>query len=95
MIVLIATYTAQAGKGDVIAPLLLELAARSRTEPECELYLVNRSTTDPDTFVLYEQYRDEAAIAAHRETAHFQDLAVGQIIPMLEQRVFDTFRLVE
>ena len=95
MIVLIATYHAQPGKGDVITPLLVQLAERSRAEPECELYLVNRSTTDPDTFVLYEQYRDNAAIAAHRETPHFQELAVGQIIPMLQQRVFDTYELVE
>jgi len=95
VIVLIATYRGQPGKGDVIAPLLLELAGRSRAEPECELYLVNRSTTDPDTFVLYEQYRDDAAIAAHRETSHFQELAVGQIIPMLRERVFDTYQLVQ
>jgi quinol monooxygenase YgiN len=95
VIVLIATYQAQPGKGDEIAPLVVQLAQRSRGEPACELYLVNRSTTNPDTFVLYEQYRDEDAIAAHRATAHFQELALGQIIPMLEQRVFDTYRLVE
>jgi quinol monooxygenase YgiN len=95
VIALIATYRAQPGKGDVIAPLLVELAGRSRAEPACELYLVNRSITDPDTFVLYEQYRDEATLAAHRETVHFRELAVGQIIPMLEERVFDTYDLVE
>ena len=95
VIVLIATYRGQPGQGDTIEPLLTELAAATRTEPGCLLYLVNRSTTAPDTFVLYEHYDDEEALAAHRESPHFQRIGVGQVIPMLEERVFDVYRLVE
>jgi quinol monooxygenase YgiN len=95
MIVLIATYRGRPGTGDTIEPLLAELAAATRTEPGCLLYLVNRSTTAPDTFVLYEHYDDEEALAAHRESPHFQRIGVGQVIPMLEERVFDVYRLVE
>ena len=95
VIVLIATYRGQRATGDTIEPLLAELAAATRTEPGCQLYLVNRSTTAPDTFVLYEHYDDEAALAAHRDSPHFQRVAVGQIIPMLEERVFDVFWLVD
>lgn len=94
MIVLIATYRGQEGAGDRIEPLLAQLAAESRAEPGCLLYLVNRSSTTPDTFVLYEHYEDDEALAAHRESAHFQSIAVGRIIPMLEERVFDRYRLV-
>ena len=95
VIVLIATYRGQPGTGDTIEPLLAELAAASRTESGCLLYLVNRSTTAPDLFVIYEHYEDDGALAAHRESPHFQRLAVGQVIPMLEERVFDLYRLVE
>jgi quinol monooxygenase YgiN len=95
VIVLIATYRGQPGTGDAIEPLLAELAGASRTEAGNSLYLVNRSTTAPDTFVIYEHYADEGALAAHRESPHFQRLAVGQIIPMLEERVFDVYRLVD
>ena len=95
MIVLIATYRGQPGTGDAIEPFLAELATASRTEAGNSLYLVNRSTTAPDTFVIYEHYEDDAALAAHRESPHFQRLAVGQIIPMLEERVFDVYRLVD
>jgi quinol monooxygenase YgiN len=94
VIVLIATYRGLPGAGEAIEPLLDELAAHTRDEPGCLLYLVNRSTTNPDTFVLYEHYRDDAALAAHRESRHFQDLAVGRIIPQLDAREFDTYRLV-
>ena len=72
--------------------LLAELAAATRDEAGCLLYLVNRSTTAADTFVLYEHYVDEAALAAHRDSPHFQRLGVGQVIPMLEERVFDVYR---
>ena len=95
VIVLIATYRGKPGTGDTIEPLLAELAAATRDEAGCLLYLVNRSTTAADTFVLYEHYEGEDALAAHRDTPHFQRLAVGQVIPMLEERVFDVYRLVE
>ena len=95
MIVLIATYRGQTGTGDAIEPLLAELAGASRTEPGNSLYLVNRSTTATDTFVIYEHYQDEDALVAHRESPHFQRLAVGHIIPMLEERVVDVYRLVD
>jgi (4S)-4-hydroxy-5-phosphonooxypentane-2,3-dione isomerase len=95
MIVLIATYRGRPDTGDAIEPLLAELAARTREEPGCLLYLVNRSTSTPDTYVLYEHYRDDAALAAHRESRHFQDLAVGRIVPMLDVREVDTYRLVD
>ena len=67
VIVLIATYRGKPGTGDTIEPLLVELAAATRAEPGCLLYLVNRSTTAAETFVLYEHYVDEDALAAHRE----------------------------
>ena len=40
-------------------------------EPGCLRFDVCRSQSDPDHFVLYEIYRDEAALAAHREAPHF------------------------
>ena len=95
VIVLIATYRGQPGTGDTIEPLLAELAAATRDETGCLLYLVNRSTTAADTFVLYEHYVDEDALAAHRDSPHFQRIGVGQVIPMLDERVFDVYRLVE
>lgn len=40
-------------------------------EPGCLRFDVLQSPDDPTRFVLYEAYRDEAASAAHKETAHY------------------------
>jgi autoinducer 2-degrading protein len=44
----------------------------SLTEPGVLRFDVLQSAEDPSSFLLYEVYRDEAAIQAHKETAHYQ-----------------------
>ncbi len=61
-------------------------SAVDRDEPACLTYRAARSTEDPDMFVLYEEYRDEAALLAHRETPHFKALIEGVIVPILAAR---------
>ena len=43
-----------------------------KNEPGCLRFDVIRDRDDPNRFYFYEVYRDEAALAAHRETAHFK-----------------------
>jgi quinol monooxygenase YgiN len=40
------------------------------------MYIVHRHTDDPKTFFIYEQYRNDAALQAHRDSPHFQQYAV-------------------
>ena len=49
-----------------MAEALRILAVESRREPGCVSYIPHHSEEDPDTIVIYEQYRDEEALAAHR-----------------------------
>lgn len=60
-----------------IATILRELTAASRTEPGCVSYIPHRVESEPDTIVIYEQYRDMAALDAHRAAPHFALYAVG------------------
>ena len=60
-----------------IATTLRELAAASRQEPGCVSFVPHRVESDPDTIVIYEQYRDQAAADAHRASPHFALYAVG------------------
>jgi quinol monooxygenase YgiN len=60
-----------------IATILRELAAASRQEPGCVSYIPHRVESDPDTIVIYEQYRDQAALDAHRASPHFAMYAIG------------------
>ena len=60
-----------------IATILRELTIASRAEPGCVSYIAHRVQSDPDTIVIYEQYRDQAALDAHRASSHFAMYAIG------------------
>jgi quinol monooxygenase YgiN len=94
MLVVIARYRASAGRGDQVAALLAPHIAATRAEPGCRCFLVNRSADDGDRFVLYEQYADEAAFAAHRESPHFQQYVLGGVVPLLAEREWERYALV-
>ena len=46
--------------------------ARRRDEPGCLRFDIVQDRDDPNCFRFYEVYRDDAALAAHRETPHFK-----------------------
>jgi (4S)-4-hydroxy-5-phosphonooxypentane-2,3-dione isomerase len=84
---LMARYHAKEGQADLVERTLRQMAdAVAANEPACLVYRAARSTEDPDVFVLYEEYEDEAALLAHRETEHFRDLIEGVIVPVLISR---------
>lgn len=67
----IARLQAAPGKADALAALLVEQAAVvRREEPGCLAYIPHRDAGDPDAFVFYEVYRDQAAFDAHRASPH-------------------------
>jgi autoinducer 2-degrading protein len=71
MLTVVARLRAAKGKGDALAALLTEQAAVvRRAEPGCLVYRPHRSTKDPDLFLFYETYVDDAAFDAHRKAPH-------------------------
>lgn len=56
---------------DAFREATVENAANSVREPGIALFDVVQENEDPARFVLVEVYRDEAAPAAHKETAHY------------------------
>jgi quinol monooxygenase YgiN len=48
-----------------------ENARNTILEPGCLRFDVLQSADDPNRFVLYEAYRDEAAANAHKSTPHY------------------------
>jgi quinol monooxygenase YgiN len=72
-----------------IAETLRQLAEASRKEPGCISYIPHQVEDDPDTIVIYEQYRDQDALAAHRATPHFQKLAVGGLYQRMRERIVE------
>lgn len=67
----VARIRAAKGKGDAMAAFLAEQAAVVLSaEPGCLVYRVHRSTSDPEQFLFYETYSDEAAFELHRKAPH-------------------------
>jgi quinol monooxygenase YgiN len=95
MIVLVARNTGKPGQGDAIEAALRRMAPLVKErEPDCKLYQASRSQDNPDTFLLYEQYEDEVALLAHRDTAHFKEIIEGVVAPLLEKRERELYKLV-
>jgi quinol monooxygenase YgiN len=72
-----------------IAETLRQLAAASRKEPGCVSYIPHQVEDDPDTIIIYEQYKDAKALAAHRASDHFQKLAVGGLYQRMRERAVE------
>lgn len=62
------------------------LTEKSRLEPGCVTYVPHHPEDDPDTVVIYEQYRDQSALAAHRESPHFKKYGVGGLLQKMKDR---------
>ena len=71
---------------DDVAETLRKLAAASRQEPGCVSYIPHYLEDDPDMVLIYEQYRDAKALAAHRESEHFKLHAVGGLYQKMRER---------
>lgn len=88
-VVVVARWqTTTASLGDVVA-FATELRERSLAEPGCLGYDVLQSVTDSCTLVLIERYRDAEALEAHRTSAHYRELVVARILPLLTTRHVD------
>jgi quinol monooxygenase YgiN len=66
------------------------LTPLSRQEPGCVNYVSHTVESDPTTVVIYEQYKDEAAVEHHRGTAHFAKYAVGGLYQKMLERHVET-----
>ena len=72
-----------------IAEVLRQLTTESRREEGCITYIPHMQDDNPDSVIIYEQYRDEQALAAHRESEHFRKYAVGGLYQKMLDRAVE------
>jgi quinol monooxygenase YgiN len=84
--VVVARWIAKEGLEPEVATALGRLQAASLQETGCREYRVHREIGNPQTFLLYEVYDDEAAYQAHLQSPHFREHATEYGIPRLEAR---------
>lgn len=81
-----ATWTIKEGHIESVLEILKTVRDESVKEKGNLFYTVHQSNADANIIVLFEGYTDEAAIGEHRNSAHYKDLVIGKIIPLLEKR---------
>ena len=70
-LVLVVTVKVQPEYAEKLKPAMLENAAQSVQEESCHQFDVSVSEDDKHTFMFYEVYENEQALADHRQTPHF------------------------
>ena len=84
--VLVVRMKAKEGEEQKALETARELAAATRQEPGCELYVPCHDPDDPQSFLFFEQYRDKAAFEEHGASEHFQRLALNGLFELMESR---------
>jgi len=71
------------------------LQKHSRQEPGCLLYIGHQSTEEPRKFLFYEQYKDPAALEAHRNAPYFKQYVIDGLDAIMERRGRDLFEPID
>jgi quinol monooxygenase YgiN/mannose-6-phosphate isomerase-like protein (cupin superfamily) len=84
--------TAKAGQGEALAGKLLEVAAALRDVPGCELYVINRSASDPDVVWVTEQWQSHEQLdeALKSEGARAQ---IPEVLALVREGGFERIDL--
>ena len=85
MLALVVSMQAKPGHRDAfLAAITADAEASAANEPGCVSFDVVVDTTDDHHFFLYEVYRDQAALEAHRASPHFAawtEAAAEHVVP--------------
>ena len=71
---------------DSVEEILCQLTAASRKEPGCVSYIPHFLEGEACTVLIYEQYKDEAALEHHRGAPHFHQYAIGGLYQKMKER---------
>ena len=82
--VLNVRMTAREGEEDRAAELMEQLAAATQQEPGNICWIGHRSTENPRTFMVYEQYRDEDAFKEHLNAPYGAPFNAA-LVPLIEE----------
>lgn len=72
MVTLMATLKAKKGQEDALEAILVKLVKEVESEEGTLEYVLNRSATDPASFMVFEVYKDNDALTLHSSTDYFK-----------------------
>src|SRR3954453_3832498 len=85
-LLVVAQWEAKPGQADRVADILSRFLPEAQSEPGAKLFLIARAKDNPAQFLFYELFRDEAALKAHQDSAHFKTYVAEQALPLLARR---------
>jgi quinol monooxygenase YgiN len=91
----IARHSIATGNEDQVYALLPQLITAARSEPGNIAFDAYPALGDPSNYVLLERYTSRAAFAEHRQTSHFKEIMLGQILPLLANRTIEQYDVTE
>ena len=82
-----AKFTAQPGRGNEVAQLLVRAADSLRDTAGCELYLINRSRSEPDVVWVTELWLSQEALDASLEHLNTEEgkAQIAEVVGLLAQ----------
>ncbi|MFZ1985059.1 MAG: putative quinol monooxygenase [Desulfatitalea sp.] len=75
MITVIAKLPLQEGKAEETIAAFKGFMKKVAAEEGTLLYSMNRKSSDPNTIVIVERYKDKQALAAHSGAPHFKEFS--------------------
>ncbi|HWG16823.1 MAG TPA: putative quinol monooxygenase [Acidobacteriaceae bacterium] len=77
-----------------IEEMLRQVTPLSRQEPGCVTYIPHFVEGEPATVLIYEQYRDDAALDHHRNSPHFAQYVTGGLLQLMKDRTREMLHAV-
>ena len=71
-VIVFASFRPKPGQEAAVEKILKGMVGPTRDEPGNEIYDLYKKTEAPASYHLFERYADQAALQAHRETAHYK-----------------------
>lgn len=75
MKIITVTFTTTPGNRDAVIKLCRSMIAPSRAEAGCISYKFYQNVADENEFFFYEEWKDQNAIDAHNNSAHYRDFS--------------------
>ena len=94
MFVLLVQFVVKPGTEERVKEFMRKMEENTRREPGCQLYIGSQSNDNPRKFVFYEQYANEAALAAHRAAPYFAEYVTNGFGPLMESVTRETFTTI-
>lgn len=82
-VVLVAEFVTRKGVANDVCEMLLEYRTVVRNEPGNLVFTCHQQNGQPETFMVYEVYRDQSAFNAHI-SSHENGVFNRKLVPLLE-----------